>query len=114
MQWTMPNVEAEVVTNPVGNIVAQVSTALVVGIDGGYWYFNTSSHQWQLLEQLPLPLSEIHFIESAYGFVDKDGNLWVHDGGWVNAGSPPAGPVSSESSTFGKVKAQYRPKGQKP
>jgi hypothetical protein len=113
MQWTMPLGQAEVVTNPVGVIVAQVANRVVVGVDGGYWYADNNG-TWQKVKQLPVPLTEIHFIESAYGFVDMNGNLWNGDGEWQNLGHPPIGPVATEQSTWGKIKSKFSPKGDKP
>ena len=111
MQWTMPSGNAEVVTNPVGVIVAQVGNRVVVGIDGGYWNANTDG-TWSKVKQLPVPLAEIHFIESAFGFVDVNGNLWNGDGEWVNLGQPPIGPIATDQSTWGKIKAKFTGKGE--
>jgi hypothetical protein len=117
MQWTIPNGQATVVTPPVGSIVATMDER-VLGVDGNVWVWSHQYGTWENHGSVPVPVADVHFIEHdndwGTAIVDKDGNWWeLFNGEWVNRGQPPAGPIPTSSATFGKVKAQYKPKGEK-
>ena len=113
MQWTMPSGQATVVTPPVGRVIAMTSSGSVLLADGTQWGLSFSQgqggpYEWYEIEPpLPVSVDQVQFADQN-GFVDKDGNLWYSGAGaWHNVGQPPIGPVSTEQSTWGKVKAKF-------
>jgi hypothetical protein len=115
MQWMMPSGRAELVDPPVGVIVGQEGV-WVVTVDGGVWTLNGNPRVWERVDQqqLPIPTAQLRSW-TANAFIDSNGDLWewvVNE--WVNRGQPPVGPIATSPATFGKVKAQYKPKGEKP
>jgi hypothetical protein len=115
MQWTMPGSIASVVTSPVGNVVASSGASLLM-VDGSVWTYSPEQ-SWRLVIQIPMSVQEVQFFSAANYLVDKNGDAWTIGGNgdvWINIGAPSIEPVATSSSTFGKVKALYTPKGTKP
>ena len=114
MQWTMPPTGASVVTPPVGNVVGLRATCVLM-TDGSVWQLvdNGGAREWRHISHVTMPIANIQFFECG-SLVDKNGDMWEESspGQWVNYGQPPIGPVASDQSTWGKVKAQFNKKGE--
>ena len=114
MQWMMPDGRADVVGPPVGNVVAAEGNT-VLTVDGGVWLFRMGDQpSWERLGEAPIPVGQVRYFGSV-AIVATNGDLWERGstGTWVNRGQPPISPVSSEQSTWGKIKATFS-KGEKP
>jgi hypothetical protein len=65
---------------------------------------------WNQVGSVPIPVDQIHYF-SLTTLVAKNGDVWDKNWGngeWRNYGQPPAGPVATDQSTWGKVKAKFR------
>jgi hypothetical protein len=83
---------------------------MVLDEHGGVWRIDMPSG-WQLqatLPPLPVPVSEIK-LWSRNAFITFDDHAWgVADGEWVDLGAWPGASSTTEDSSWGKIKAEYR------
>ena len=81
--------------------------------NGELWTWNSSQGlqlhvDTDLLASSGVPVSQIKFIESGDTFITTNDELWHYDYlGWHNCGSPPAGPVATEPTTWSRIKAEF-------
>jgi hypothetical protein len=110
--------EAGYVDNTSGGIVAIFSSgAGYVLLDNGeVWHLETSANTWVFdadmtsrLADSGVPVSDMKFIWNESWFVTQSNELWKHDYlGWHNCGSPPGGATLTETTTWGKIKAEFK------
>lgn len=137
MQWTMPAGHAEYVANDSGIISATLSRLNSLGQprcevqlldeNGRSWRFGigTSVEEpllcWsQTNTVLPVPVGDVKFWGEEF-VVTKANEVWIWGNcdyvgttGWVNCGPWPGSPVAAAQSTWGKVKAKFSGKADKP
>ncbi|MFC1799452.1 hypothetical protein ACFL2Z_00865 [Candidatus Eisenbacteria bacterium] len=55
----------------------------------------------------PVPISQIKFWQR-WACISTNDEYWEYVGpGWVNHGSPPIGPTSTQPTTWSKIKAEF-------
>ena len=81
-----------------------------LGENGGLYEFMGRDRQWYDYGQsLPVPASEVKFFVSYNCFISVRNEAWYRDGlaePWLNLGGPP-GLTSTQSATWGSIKAQF-------
>jgi len=108
--------KASIVDHSTSGVVALLtgSSGRQVLLDNGeLWNFATPEG-WNLLVSmgepvaLPLPVSQVKFMGDYQFLVDVNNNGWSRVGPteWVNYG-PPSGGVGAQSTTWGKIKAEW-------
>ena len=126
MQWTMPEGQANVTVQDAGIIAVQDrgdgpgSELLALDQLGQVWISQGPARCWvrEPLYDPPMPVNQIKFWQYSM-IITLDNHTWLampSNGTyqWSDCGAWPGAPVSSNQATFGSVKAQYRPKADKP
>jgi hypothetical protein len=100
--------EASYLDHSMTGIVAANGNFILLD-NGEVWDRTPSQPEWMPHPHLtpPMPLAEIKFWGSS-AIVTQADDLWMfYDGQWVNFGSPP-GYVTTQSTTWGRIKAEFR------
>ena len=99
--------KASIVDHSATGIIAQQDHWVLLD-NGETWGCSDETQEWSLAEcQLPVPVSDIKFWQ-AHRIVTNENDFWrcISGGTWVNYGSPP-GLVSTQPSTWGKIKGEW-------
>jgi|GEM_PF-2288175 len=79
---------------------------IYVVLDDGQTYWRNVAHDWSTAWALPIPVSEVKFWNHSW-CVSNDNEVWFGEAGvWTNFGTPP-GLVSTEPTSWGKIKAEW-------
>lgn len=128
MQWSMPSGQvafATYVDHSANGIIAHDGDRFLDDT-GNTWEINPGLYGqpvqcWTLSEQSlspPVPVNQIKFWDGAR-LVTNDNRGWVLVGlngvpeRWHDCGPWPGGPVSTQQSTWGKIKSTFSGKGDK-
>jgi len=124
MQWAMPSGQASMATES-GVVAINMdpgdNSAYVLDENGHVWFNRGSPVCWQRVVGMdpPLPPGQIKLWQLR-GFVTNDNHVWSFVGlapgsaPWQDCGPWPGSPVANEQSTWGKVKAKFGGKADKP
>ncbi len=126
MQWTMPSSMASYVSPPTGIVAVQGISGLpghaeLLDQNGVQWHCDAEIPWYQRASYpaLPVPVASLKFWGETY-LVTQSNDVWVMTGDsystavWQRCGPWPGSPVAAQQSTWGKVKANFGGKGDKP
>jgi hypothetical protein len=105
---------ASIVDHSTTGIVA-VSGNDVLLDNGEVWrnHAGTTNPLWSHLIEydLPVPVSQVKFWDRPICFYTTDNEIWYYDNGeWHNYGAP-GGVMSTQSTTWGEIKAEFGERG---
>jgi hypothetical protein len=103
---------ASIVDHSATGVIASTGQTMLLDT-GEVWRWESDVYGWQHHSYLdpPIPVSQIKFWTSGILLSTSD-DLWVYDqpshpSEWHNYGRPGTGGVSTQSTTWGEIKAEF-------